>query len=92
MHFSHRSRINRLRDGLVEIEQWRFAASRGTAFRRLDHHRPALRHQQNLTGRRLAILALPTTNGKIIKQNVGLVVAAVSTMRPGEFRELSFPV
>jgi hypothetical protein len=50
-----------------------------------------LRYQQNLTGRRLAILALPTTNWKIIKQNTSLVVEAVSALRPGDFRGLKFP-
>ena len=50
-----------------------------------------LRYQQNLTGRRLAILVLPTTSWPRIQGHIGEVVAAVNDMRPGEFRELVFP-
>lgn len=51
-----------------------------------------LRYQQNLTGRRLAVLVLPTTSWPRIKAHVGEVVAALNTLRPGEFRELIFSV
>jgi hypothetical protein len=50
-----------------------------------------LRYQQNLTGRRLAILVLPTTSWPIIQTHSGEVVAAVDELHAGEFRELSFP-
>ena len=50
-----------------------------------------LRYQQNLTGRRLAILVLPTTSWPIIQAHVREVIAAVDELRAGEFRELSFP-
>ncbi len=49
-----------------------------------------LRYQQNLTGRRLAILVLPTTSWPIIQTHSGEVVAAVDELQAGEFRELSF--
>jgi hypothetical protein len=49
-----------------------------------------LRYQQNLTGRRLAILVLPTTSWPRIQAHVAEVVAAVNDLRPGEFRELTF--
>lgn len=49
-----------------------------------------LRYQQNLTGRRLAILILPTTSWPKIKAYAAEVVAAVNELRPGEFRELTF--
>lgn len=47
-----------------------------------------LRYQQNLTGRRLAILVLPTTNWLEIRHHAAEVVAAVQAMRPGDYREL----
>jgi hypothetical protein len=47
-----------------------------------------LRYQQNLGGRRLAILVLPTTNWREIQRHQDEVAAAVSAMRPGEYREL----
>jgi hypothetical protein len=50
----------------------------------------SLRYQQNLTGRRLAILVLPTTSWPRIKAHSAEVVAAVDKLSPGEFRELTF--
>jgi len=50
----------------------------------------SLRHQQNLAGKRLAILVLPTTSWPKIQAHVAELVAAVNKLRPGEFRELSF--
>ena len=47
-----------------------------------------LRYQQNLAGRQLAILVLPTTNWLEIRRHQDEVVAAVNSMRPGEYREL----
>lgn len=47
-----------------------------------------LRYQQNLTSRRLAILVLPTTRWRTIEQHVTAVVAAVTSIQTGEFREL----
>jgi hypothetical protein len=52
-----------------------------------DH---SLRHQQNLTGRRLAILVLPTTSWPKIKPHVAEVADAISGLRPGDCRELTF--
>ena len=49
-----------------------------------------LRYQQNLGGRRLAILVLMTTSWPKIQRGVSHVVAAIATMRPGDFRELGF--
>ncbi|MCL4785671.1 MAG: hypothetical protein KJ070_02595 [Verrucomicrobia bacterium] len=47
-----------------------------------------LRYQQNLSGRQLAILVLPTTNWFEIQRHQEEVAAAVNALRPGEFREL----
>ena len=47
-----------------------------------------LRYQQNLADRRLAILVPPTTSWPEISQHEGEIVAAVNTLRPGEYREL----
>src|SRR5262245_24498063 len=48
-----------------------------------------LRHQQNLAGRRLAILVLPTTSWPKIQLRLAEVVQAVDSLRPGDFLELS---
>jgi hypothetical protein len=49
-----------------------------------------LRYQQNLTGRRLAILVLPTTSWPRIQAHADEVAAAVNALRPGDFVELKF--
>ena len=49
-----------------------------------------LRHQQNLSGRRLAILVLPTTSWPKIQAHATKVTAAVNALRPGDFIELNF--
>jgi hypothetical protein len=49
-----------------------------------------LRYQQNLGGRRLAILIFPTTSWPRIEQHVAQVLAALNQLRPGEVHELTF--
>ena len=49
-----------------------------------------LRYQQNLTGRRLAILILPTTSWPEIQKHTNKVADSVNALKPGEFVELSF--
>ena len=44
-----------------------------------------LRYQQNLGGRRLAILVLPTTNWPEIQKHVVEINAAVSSTKPGAY-------
>lgn len=48
-------------------------------------------HQQNLTGRSLAILVLTTTSWPIIRRHAAQVVSAVDELKPGDYRELAFP-
>lgn len=50
-----------------------------------------LRYQQNLTGRRLAILTLWTTSWPKIQQHLPEVAVAVNQLTKGDFVELSFP-
>jgi hypothetical protein len=49
-----------------------------------------LQYQQNLAGRRIAILVLPTTNWPGIRNHTVEVAAAVQAMKPGEHRELQW--
>ena len=49
-----------------------------------------LGYQQNLTGRQLAILVLPTTSWPIIQRHLTEVSVAVDGMTAGTFRLLSF--
>jgi predicted nuclease of predicted toxin-antitoxin system len=47
-----------------------------------------LPYQQNLTGRRIAILILPTTSWPKIERRQAQIVAAVGALRPGDVLEL----
>jgi hypothetical protein len=47
-----------------------------------------LRYQQNLQGRRLAILVLPTTNWLEIRSHLTEISTAVDVLKPGEYLEL----
>ena len=50
-----------------------------------------LRYQQNLAGRRIAILELSTNDLRRLQSSAGLVVKAISVMTPGEYRHLDIP-
>lgn len=50
-----------------------------------------LRYQQNLVGRRIAVLVLMTTDWRTIRRHVDVVAAAIGALREGEYRELQFP-
>lgn len=49
-----------------------------------------LRYQQNLTGRRLAILVLPTTSWPEIQKHTNKIADNVNALKPGDFVELNF--
>ena len=48
-----------------------------------------LRHQQNLSGRRLAILELRSTCWPRIQAHVATMRATLSRMQPGEYQEIA---
>jgi predicted nuclease of predicted toxin-antitoxin system len=49
-----------------------------------------LKYQQNLRGRELAILVLPTTSWPEIQGHLEDISAVVGSLKPGEYRELDF--
>ena len=49
-----------------------------------------LRYQQNLKERRIAILVLPTTRWPEIKPHAGEIREALSQIKPGDYRELTW--
>lgn len=49
----------------------------------------SLQHQQNLTGRRLAILSLWTTSWPKLQYHLPEIIAAVATLDAGDFVELN---
>ena len=50
-----------------------------------------LRYQQNLSGRRIGVIVLLTTNWPRIKKNSALVIQAVDNSHPGSYEEIGFP-
>jgi len=51
-----------------------------------------IRHQQNPSGRHLAILVLPTTDWRQLKSHVDVVVQAIDALVPGAYVEIAFPL
>jgi hypothetical protein len=49
-----------------------------------------LRYQQNLSGRKLAILVLPTTSWPKMRPRASEVVAAANGLKAGDYVELAF--
>lgn len=49
-----------------------------------------IRYQQNLVGRRIAIIVLPTTSWPRIRRHVDEITRAVDAIHPGEYREVSW--
>ena len=50
-----------------------------------------LRYQQNLTGRRIAVVVLGKGRWTLIKGHIAAVVAAVNEAMPGSFNEIDIP-
>jgi hypothetical protein len=47
-----------------------------------------LRHQQQLAGRRLGVLVLPTTSWPVLQTKVEAIVAAIGGIKPGQLQDL----
>jgi hypothetical protein len=51
-----------------------------------------MRHQQNLTGRRIAIVVLGNAQWPILRLHVARVMTAVNTATPGSYAEVEIPL
>jgi predicted nuclease of predicted toxin-antitoxin system len=49
-----------------------------------------LRYQQNLSGRKISVVVLLTTNWPRIRNHVATVVQAIEDLRPGSYEEILF--
>ena len=76
--------------GWATVENGQLLASAEAGFDVLVTTDHSLRYQQNLTGRRLAILVLPTTSWPKIKPHAAEVAEAISALRPGDYRGFTF--
>jgi hypothetical protein len=50
-----------------------------------------LSYQQNLTGRKMALMVLSTNNWDFIKAAIARITAAVNAVTPGSFAEVEIP-
>ena len=50
-----------------------------------------LRYQQNLSGRKIAVLELSTNDLRRLQTAAALVRAALATIKPGEFKAVAVP-
>lgn len=76
--------------GWAELNNGELLNAAESAFDALITTDQNLRYQQSLTGRRLAILVLPTTSWPVIQAHLVEVAAAVNELGAGQFRELRF--
>lgn len=76
--------------GWAELDNGALLRAAETDFDALITTDKNLRYQQNLAGRRLAILVLPTTSWAKIQAHEAQVADAVNALRPGDFAELTF--
>jgi hypothetical protein len=51
-----------------------------------------IRHQQNLSGRRLAIVVLSTPQWPVVRLHIEKIAAAVNGAAPGSYTEVNIPV
>ena len=49
-----------------------------------------LRHQQNLTGRKIGVVVLMTTSWPRIRGHIDSVVQVIDNLRPGSYEEIVF--
>jgi hypothetical protein len=76
--------------GWSEIDNGKLLSAAETEFDAIITTDQSIRYQQNLAGRRLAILVLPTTSWKQIQVHQSQILAAIDRLRPGDLGELRF--
>ncbi len=76
--------------GWAEVENGDLLAAAEKEFDAFVTTDKNLHYQQNLSGRQLAILVLPTTSWPEIQKHLGLISDAVNALKPGDFIELKF--
>jgi hypothetical protein len=50
-----------------------------------------MRYQQNLRGRRIAIVVLSSPQWPVVRLHFGIIAAAVNAATPGSYTEVNFP-
>jgi hypothetical protein len=76
--------------GWSELDNGALLSAAETEFDVIITTDQSIRYQQNLAGRRLAILVLPTTNWRIIRIYQEQILAEVNRLHPGDITEIKF--
>jgi hypothetical protein len=76
--------------GWAELANGALLDAAGAEFEALITTDQSLLYQQNLVGRKLAILVLPTNSWPRIQAHIEQIVSAVDALNPGDFVELRF--
>jgi hypothetical protein len=50
-----------------------------------------IRHQQNLTGRKIAIVVLSTPQWPVVRLHIEAIAAAINAAAPGSYAEVNMP-
>ena len=67
-------------------------AAEAAAFEILVTADKNMRHQQNLAGRKIAIVVLGNAQWPVLRQHVDKVVAALDAATPGSYNEVEIPI
>jgi hypothetical protein len=51
-----------------------------------------IRHQQNLTGRKIALVVLSQGRWRLVRQRLEAIAAAVDAATPGSYTEVELPM
>jgi predicted nuclease of predicted toxin-antitoxin system len=76
--------------GWSEIDNGRLLSAAEKEFDAIITTDQSMRYQQNIVGRKLAILVLPTTNWHQIRVHQTKVLTAVNSLHAGDLVELQF--
>jgi hypothetical protein len=77
--------------GWVELRNGDLLAAAEQLFEVLITTDQSLRHQQNLTGRKLAIVVLSTTSWPRIQRHVAAIAGALDTVVASQVVEIAIP-
>ncbi len=67
------------------------AAAEASGFAAMVTSDQNIRYQQNLAGRRIALVVLPTNNWPLLRDHAAAVLNAVEAARPGSYEAVLLP-
>ncbi|MEO7659963.1 MAG: hypothetical protein ABIV48_10145 [Pyrinomonadaceae bacterium] len=91
-YLSNHTVLSAFEKGWSELENGELlAAAEAESFDAIITTHQNLQYQQNLTGRKIAVVVLLTTNWLRIERNISIVLDAIGDISPGTYQEDSIP-